>query len=74
MDKDQPHIRLVESQAEANSLACNAPKFATNMIPKDVIDLSSGKSIAEFAEEFEKAMQKTENGEYSDTDSSDDEE
>lgn len=74
VDKDQPHIRLVESQAEANSLACNAPKFATNMIPKDVIDLSSGKSIAEFAEEFEKAMQKTENGEYSDTDSSDDEE
>lgn len=74
MDKDQPHIRLVESQAEANSLACNAPKFATNMIPKDVIDLSSGKSIAEFAEEFERAMKKTENGEYSDTDSSDDEE
>lgn len=74
VDKDQPHIRLVESQAEANSLACNAPKFATNMIPKDVIDLSSGKSIAEFAEEFERAMKKTENGEYSDTDSSDDEE
>lgn len=53
-------IRLIESQAEANSLACNAPKFATNMIPKDVIDLSSGKSIAEFAEEFERAMQRTE--------------
>lgn len=73
MDKDQAHIRLVESQAEANSLACNAPKFATNMIPKDVIDLSTGKSIAEFAEEFERAMKKTENGEYSDTDSSDEE-
>ncbi|KAI8647837.1 D123-domain-containing protein [Parasitella parasitica] len=74
VDSDQPQIRLVESQAEANSLACNAPKFATSMIPKDVIDLSSGKSIAEFAEEFERAMKKTENGGYSDTDSSSDDE
>lgn len=74
LDKQETQIRLVESQAEANSLACNAPKFATNMIPKDVIDLSTGKSIAEFAEEFEKAMKKTENGDYSDTDSSSDEE
>jgi hypothetical protein len=26
------------------------------MIPQDVIELSSGKSIAEFAEEFQRAM------------------
>lgn len=44
------------------------------MIPKDVIDLSSGKSIAEFAEEFEKAMQKTEAGDYDDVYSSSDDE
>ena len=44
------------------------------MIPKDVIDLSSGKSIAEFAEQFEKAMQRTEAGEYVDDFSSDEEE
>lgn len=65
-EKDEPEIRIIESQVEANTHACNAPKFATNMIPKDVIDLSSGKSIAEFAEEFEKAMQRTEGGEYDD--------
>jgi hypothetical protein len=72
LDRTQSDIRLIESQAEANSLACNAPKFATNMIPKDVIDLSTGKSIAEFAEEFERAMKKTEAGDY-DSSSSDEE-
>lgn len=72
LDQSQSDIRLIESQAEANSLACNAPKFATNMIPKDVIDLSTGKSIAEFAEEFERAMKKTEAGNYNSS-SSDDE-
>lgn len=73
-EKDEAEIRIIESQIEANRLACNAPKFATNMIPKDVIDLSSGKSIAEFAEEFEKAMQKTEAGDYDDVYSSSDDE
>ncbi|KAI7907667.1 D123-domain-containing protein [Cokeromyces recurvatus] len=66
LDTIEPEIRLVESQQEANILSCNAPKFATNMIPKDVIDLSSGKSIAEFAEEFERAMRHAEEG-YSST-------
>lgn len=65
---------MIESQIEANGLACNAPKFATNMIPKDVIDLSTGKSIAEFAEEFEKAMKKTEAGDFDDDYSSSDDE
>ncbi|KAI8091326.1 D123-domain-containing protein [Gilbertella persicaria] len=60
LDTTQPEIRLIENQAQADVLSCHAPKFATNMVPKDVIDLSSGKSIAEFAEEFEKAMKKTE--------------
>ncbi|KAI8970149.1 cell division cycle 123 [Mycotypha africana] len=73
IEKETPDIRIIESQAESDSLACNAPKFATNMIPKDVIDLSSGKSIAEFAEEFEKAMRKAESGECS-SDSEADEE
>ena len=51
---------MVENQAQADVLSCHAPKFATNMIPRDVVDLSSGKSIAEFAQEFERAMKKTE--------------
>ncbi|KAI9249582.1 D123-domain-containing protein [Helicostylum pulchrum] len=72
-EKGVSEIRLVESQAEANFRACHAPKFATNMVPKDVIDLSTGKSIAEFAEQFERAMQRTEAGDYSSSSDSDSE-
>lgn len=43
------------------------------MVPKDVIDLSTGKSIAEFAEQFERAMQRTEVGDYSSSSGSDSE-
>lgn len=43
------------------------------MVPKDVIDLSTGKSIAEFAEQFERAMQRTEAGDYSSSSDSDSE-
>lgn len=62
LDQKQAEIRLIESEQEANILSCNAPKFSTNMVPKDVVDLSNGQSIAEFAEEFEKAMKKAEQG------------
>ncbi|KAI9482933.1 MAG: D123-domain-containing protein [Benjaminiella poitrasii] len=68
LDKTEPEIRLIQSQSDANILCCNAPKFATNMIPKDVIDLSSGKSIVEFAEEFERIMRQTEGEQYSSSD------
>ncbi|KAI8979981.1 D123-domain-containing protein [Pilobolus umbonatus] len=64
---DHPsEFRVIQSQVESNAIACNAPKFATNMVPKDVIDMSNGLSIAEFAQEFERAMV---NGAYSDNDS-----
>ncbi|KAI8342273.1 D123-domain-containing protein [Chlamydoabsidia padenii] len=55
-EKDEAEFRIIHSTPEANALACNAPRFAANMVPKDVIDLSDGKSIAEFAEEFQRAM------------------
>ncbi|KAI9007937.1 D123-domain-containing protein [Phycomyces nitens] len=69
--KQEPEIRIIESQEEANRNACNAPRFATNMVPKDVIELSDGKSIAAFAEEFQRAMEL--NGQQNDEDSSSDE-
>ncbi|KAI8366069.1 D123-domain-containing protein [Radiomyces spectabilis] len=53
---DEPEFRIYESQAEADAFSRNAPKFAANMLPKDVIDLSDGRSIAEFAEELQRAM------------------
>ncbi|KAL0091295.1 cell division cycle protein [Phycomyces blakesleeanus] len=68
----EPEVRIIESQDEANRNACNAPRFATNMVPKDVIELSDGKSIAAFAEEFQRAMEL--NGQRNDEDSSSDEE
>ncbi|KAL1935907.1 hypothetical protein VTP01DRAFT_41 [Rhizomucor pusillus] len=50
-DDSEAEIRIVETQT-ANS----APRFATNMVPKDVVDLSDGRTVAEFAEEFQRAM------------------
>ncbi|PHZ16776.1 D123-domain-containing protein [Rhizopus microsporus ATCC 52813] len=70
LDQKQAELRFIESESEANLLSCNAPKFATNMVPKDVIDLSNGQSIAEFAEQFEKAMKIAEQGYSSSEDES----
>lgn len=41
------------------------------MVPKDVIDLSDGKTVAEFAEEFQRAMVLAE-GQAEESSSSDD--
>ncbi|KAI9496185.1 D123-domain-containing protein [Zychaea mexicana] len=55
-DNQEPEFRIIRSEAEANTHVCNGPRFATNMIPRDVIDLSDGRTVAEFAEEFQRAM------------------
>lgn len=55
-DPNEPPFRILQSAAEANAHATCAPRFAINMIPKDIVDLSDGRSVAEFAEEFERAM------------------
>ncbi|KAG1150679.1 hypothetical protein G6F37_001768 [Rhizopus arrhizus] len=73
LDQKQADIRFIQSESEANILSCNAPKFATNMVPKDVIDLSNGQSIAEFAEQFQKAMKQTEQDYSTDEDDQDNE-
>lgn len=68
-------MRIIESVVD--SRVCNAPRFATNMVPKDVIDLSDGRTVAEFAEEFERVMklagQQEEDSSSSDDDDDDDE-
>ncbi|KAK4047162.1 hypothetical protein OIV83_005614 [Microbotryomycetes sp. JL201] len=49
-----PILRTVESaQAAAQSM----PRFSHNRYPKDVVELSSGSSIAEFAQEWNSKLQ-----------------
>lgn len=50
-------MRIITSQVEANMRARCAPSFSSNMVPKDVVDLSNGQTIAQFAENFHKAME-----------------
>ncbi|KAJ8653405.1 hypothetical protein O0I10_010951 [Lichtheimia ornata] len=64
----EPEFRIIESVVD--SRVCNAPRFATNMVPKDVIDLSDGRTVAEFAEEFERVMKLA--GQQEDSSSSED--
>lgn len=66
----EPEFRIIESVVD--SRVCNAPRFATNMVPKDVIDLSDGRTVAEFAEEFERAMKLAGQEQDSSSSSSDD--
>ncbi|KAI8580275.1 hypothetical protein K450DRAFT_237687 [Umbelopsis ramanniana AG] len=55
-DDNNADIRIITSQVEANMRARCAPSFSANMVPKDVVDLSNGQTIAQFAEDFHKAM------------------
>jgi hypothetical protein len=50
----RPLLRLVRSQVEASQ---QRPRYAAHRLPRDVIDLSDGRSIAEFAEEWRNALQ-----------------
>jgi hypothetical protein len=50
-------MRVITSQVEANMRARCAPSFSSNMVPKDVVDLSNGQTIAQFAESFHRAME-----------------
>jgi len=68
-DDNNAEMRIITSQVEANMRARCAPSFSSNMVPKDVVDLSNGQTIAQFAENFHKAM-----AGQRDEDSSDDDE
>ncbi|PWN92538.1 D123-domain-containing protein [Acaromyces ingoldii] len=49
----QPILRVLTSRAQAHQAF---PTHARNMVPADVVDLSEGKSIAEFASEWAGAV------------------
>ncbi len=63
-----PLLRVITSHLHSEQAACNTssgmkastgPKYATNMIPRDVLDASAnGESIAEFAREWHKRLSK----------------
>lgn len=69
-DDNNAEMRVITSQVEANMRARCAPSFSSNMVPKDVVDLSSGQTIAQFAESFHRAMA----GQAQEDDSSDEDE
>ena len=48
-----PVFRVVPSEAAASQ---SAPRFSFNRLPKDVVELSDGASIAEFAENWRSAL------------------
>ncbi|RKO89602.1 D123-domain-containing protein [Blyttiomyces helicus] len=49
-----PQFRVIDSHLAASS--STAPAYATNRLPRDAIDLSSGASIDEFAQRFRRQM------------------
>lgn len=50
-----PVLRLITSATQS---AQSMPPFSHNRYPKDVVDLSDGSSIAEFAKEWSKVLEK----------------
>ena len=71
-DDNNAEMRIITSQVEANMRARCAPSFSSNMVPKDVVDLSNGQSIAQFAENFHKAMEmQGQDDEYTDDEEDD---
>jgi hypothetical protein len=52
---DLPVLRIINSPSQS---ASSMPPFSHNRYPKDVVDLSDGSSIAEFAKEWSKVLEK----------------
>ncbi|PWN50747.1 D123-domain-containing protein [Violaceomyces palustris] len=50
-----PPLRLIESNAQATQ---SFPTYSSNMVPKDVIDVSNGQGIAEFAKNWAQEVSK----------------
>ena len=48
-----PILRLINSATEA---AQSMPRYSHNRYPKDVVELSDGKSVAEFARDWQEQM------------------
>ncbi|KAI9183412.1 hypothetical protein H9P43_004329 [Blastocladiella emersonii ATCC 22665] len=56
-DDDDAELRVYTSEAQVHDRrTTTAPAFATSRVPLDVVALSEGKSVTEFAVEWERAM------------------
>jgi len=49
-------LRLIDSPQEANARARSGPRFASNMYPCEVVQMSNQETIAEFAERFSREV------------------
>jgi hypothetical protein len=49
-----PVFLLIESQAHV--LQSNGPTYSSSRLPKEVVDLSNGESIQEFAQKFQEEL------------------
>lgn len=66
-----PVFKVVDS-ASHPSASRAAPAFSTNMVPLEMLQMSEGRTLADFAREWQEAM--ANDGEASDSDESDDDE
>ncbi|RUP47085.1 D123-domain-containing protein [Jimgerdemannia flammicorona] len=53
---DRPSLLLIGSQMESNMRSRSGPAFSFNMMAKDLVELGSGRTLAEFAEQFQRAI------------------
>lgn len=61
-----PPLRLLTSQNQSSGNAGHYPRYSHNMIPKDVVDVSSGRGISEFARVWRGEVEKAEESSSSD--------
>ena len=53
---NKPYFLVIEGQDEIHG--ANQPAFSSNRLPKDVIDMSNGASIEEFAAHFQETLRR----------------
>lgn len=54
-----PSLRLLRSDAESSAAGGRGPTYATNMVPRDMIDVSNGKGVEEFARVWKEQTDKS---------------
>ncbi|CAO1632225.1 unnamed protein product [Sympodiomycopsis kandeliae] len=54
-----PALRLLTSEAESSAAGGRGPTYASNMVPKDMIDVSSGRGVEEFAKIWSEQQQQS---------------
>lgn len=58
-----PSLRLIRSERESSAAGSGSvPMYATNMVPKDIIDVSNGNGVEEFARVWREQQQEEQGG------------